>query len=53
MRQNLKNLITYIMFCFSETEIHAMTLAMQSDANRMVEEFQVTYYALPTVLDQR
>ena len=32
---------TDIIFCLSETEIYAMTLAMQNDANRMVEEFQV------------
>ena len=31
----------YNFFCLSETEIYALTLAMQSDANRMVEEFQV------------
>ena len=28
-------------FCLSETEIYALTISMQSDANRMVEEFQV------------
>ena len=33
--------VTYMIFVLSETEIYALTISMQSDANRMVEEFQV------------
>ena len=43
-----KEIKTDVIFCLSETEIYAMTLAMQNDANRMVEEFQVIlHYQLP------
>jgi len=42
-----------IMYNSSETEIHAMTLAMQSDANRMAEEFQTGKLESPLALPTR
>lgn len=42
-----------IMYNSSETEIYAMTLAMQNDANRMVEEFQTGKVESPLTLPTR
>jgi len=42
-----------IMYNSSETEIYALTISMQSDANRMVEEFQTGKLESPLALPTR